>query len=249
MPHHNLWQAPAHIARAACARRCAHTPADAARAFTWQIFCSGDVVPCCTDARSFLRPGRRQCVSGRDLHAHLLGHATSLLEHYANRSVARFGLLNLMTAHEHFMHRLAGLDDDLAAWLDGVKSHLAADTALFLMSDHGTHGIWYNDFAIGQAEHRTPILSLILPPKFVAENPSVDAALRRNQRRRVTAYDLHATLLHVARWPAMPTPAVEATSLFVDLPDARSCEAAKVPAEYCIESACHSATSANISAK
>ena len=56
------------------------------------------------------------------------------------------------------------------------------------------------------------------------------------QRRRVTAYDLHATLRHLADWPTMPPPAEEATSLFVDLPDERTCEAAKVPIEFCLES-------------
>ena len=50
-------------------------------------------------------------------------------------------------------------------------------------------------------------------------------------------FDLHATLQHLASWPAMPQPAMEATSLFADLPDGRSCEAARVPAEWCLEPA------------
>ena len=33
----------------------------------------------------------------------------------------------------------------------------------------------------------------------------------------------------------MPEPTAEASSLFVDLPDARSCVAARVPAEWCLE--------------
>ena len=33
----------------------------------------------------------------------------------------------------------------------------------------------------------------------------------------------------------MPQPTEDATSLFVDLLDDRTCEAARVPAEYCLE--------------
>lgn len=139
------------------------------------------------------------------------------------------------TAHEHFMHRLGVLDAALPRFLARFEKHAAADAALFLLADHGTHGIWYNHFAVGQAEHRAPALWLLLPAKFVAAHPSVDGALRRNQRRRVTPYDLHATLQHLATWPAMPEPVAHASSLFVDLPDARSCVAARVPAEWCLE--------------
>ena len=70
---------------------------------------------------------------------------------------------------------------------------------------------------------------------FVDRHPGVDAALRRNTARRVTAYDIHATLRHLASWPLMPQPTLEATSLFVDLEDDRPCDAARVPAEWCVE--------------
>jgi len=146
------------------------------------------------------------------------------------------GLLNLMSAHEHFMTRLGALDGPLRAFLLSIEARLRSDTALFLLSDHGTHGIWYNHFAVGQAEHRSPALQLVLPAGFAKAHPEADAALRRNERRRVTAFDLHATLRHLANWPTMPRPAEEATSLFTDLPDERSCEAAKVPVEWCLES-------------
>ena len=74
------------------------------------------------------------------------------------------------------------LDDDLRSFLVSIEAHLRRDSALFLLSDHGSHGIWYNDFAVGQAEHRTPALFLVLPASFVAANPSIDATLRRNSR-------------------------------------------------------------------
>lgn len=205
---------------------------------------------CCKDLDSFLRPGRRQCVGARELPELLLGYVHQLWATYSHvgRAAAgaagaatdsegtpRMGLLNLMAAHEHFMHRLGGLDAILKGWLLQMEGHLRRDTALFLLSDHGTHGIWYNQFAVGQAEHRTPVLTLVLPAWWVRAHPTVDAALRRNTRRRVTAYDIHATLQHLADWPAMPPPTLQATSLFVDLPDGRRCASARVPAEFCLE--------------
>ena len=205
----------------------------------WQLFCSEDVKPCCSHPDSFLRPGRRQCVGGRELPKLMLDYVAKLCRTYAGArggaGVPRFGLLNLMAAHEHFMHRLGGLDELAREFLLSIEGALRTDSALFLLTDHGTHGIWYNDFGVGMAEHRAPMLTLLLPSRFVDAHPGVDAALRRNTRRRVTAYDLHATLRHLAAWPAMPPPSAEATSLFVDLEDGRSCEAARVPAKWCVE--------------
>ena len=201
----------------------------------WQIFCQPELRPCCNDADSFLRPGRRQCVGKHELPQLLLDYVGQLTRLYAAQATPRFGLLNLMTAHEHFMNRLAVLDESLRPFVLSMEARLRRDTAMFLLSDHGTHGIWYNHFAVGQLEHRQPALTLVLPASFAAANPAAHAALRRNQRRRVTAYDLHATLRHLAAWPVMPRPAEEATSLFVDLPDERGCEAARIPVEWCLE--------------
>ena len=206
----------------------------------WQAFCSAAMRQCCDDPDSFLQPGRRQCVDGpagvsTDLHELLLQYAYDFFDLYGKQGTPRMGLLNLMTAHEHFMHRLGILDEALPRFLRKMEPLLRSDSALFLLADHGTHGIWYNHFAVGQAEHRAPALWLLLPASFVEAHPSVDGALRRNRKRRVTPYDLHATLRHLAAWPAMPEPTAEASSLFVDLPDARSCVAARVPAEWCVD--------------
>ena len=201
----------------------------------WQIFCQPELRPCCNDPESFLQPGRRQCVGGAELPELMLGYVKQLTRLYAAEGTPRMGLLNLMSAHEHFMTRLGALDAPLRTFLLSIEARLRSDTALFLLSDHGTHGIWYNHFAVGQAEHRSPALLLLLPAGFAQAHPAADAALRRNQRRRVTAYDLHATLRHLADWPTMPRPSEEATSLFTDLPDERTCETARVPAEWCLE--------------
>lgn len=201
----------------------------------WKLFCSQHIKPCCWAQKGFLNPGRRQCVGGgRSLHQVLIGYLEEFWSTYAD-APRRWAAVNTMVAHEHFMLRLPSLDADLAALLLRMASSVLRDTVMILLSDHGTHGIWYNHFAVGQAEHRSPALLLLLPAGFAQAHPAADAALRRNQRRRVTAYDLHATLRHLADWPTMPRPSEEATSLFTDLPDERTCETARVPAEWCLE--------------
>ena len=83
MPHHNLWQA----------------------------FCQPELRACCNDHESFLQPGRRQCVGNGELPALFLDWVDRFMAEYAERSTPRFGMLNLMSAHEHFMTRLSALDE------------------------------------------------------------------------------------------------------------------------------------------
>ena len=75
----------------------------------------------------------------------------------------------------------------------------------------------------------------LLSSNLLAPQGGVIFRMRVLNGRRVTAYDLHATLRHLADWPTMPRPSEEATSLFTDLPDERTCETARVPAEWCLE--------------
>ena len=200
----------------------------------WDIFCRPELKKCCKDASSFLRPGRRQCVNGENLIVEFLAYARRFIDSKAAAGGHSFGFVNLMTAHEHFMTRLSTLDDHLPLFLKGLAPRLAKDTALIMLSDHGSHGIWYNDFGIGQAEHRNPALYMILPELLVEKYPAMDIALRRNTKRRVTPYDLHATLRHFSRWPELPLPMIHASSLAVELPDNRSCYDARIPPEYCL---------------
>ena len=96
-----------------CGDLSAQTPSSACKLFyallgaaamphhnVWQAFCQPELPQCCTDPLSFLRPGRRQCVNGADLHALLLAYVRDFARTYASQP--RFGLMNLMTAHEHF---------------------------------------------------------------------------------------------------------------------------------------------------
>lgn len=100
-----------------------------------------------------LQPGRRQCVGNGELPALFLNWVFQFWREYSVQGTPRFGLLNLMSAHEHFMTRLATLDDQLRSFILHIEAHLRRDSALFLLSDHGTHGIWWASPHTSAAPH------------------------------------------------------------------------------------------------
>lgn len=71
--------------------------------------------------------------------------------------------MNTNIAHEHFMLRLSALDADLAAMLLRMAKGVLHDTVLILLSDHGSHGIWYTEYEIGATEHQLPFLYMVRP--------------------------------------------------------------------------------------
>jgi hypothetical protein len=97
------------------------------------------------------------------------------------------------------------------------------------------------------------MLGLLLPRWLESAHPAAAAALRANEQRLLTGYDLHATLHHLlhlgedgvgsrtpaerrARWAAAGnvTAAVRwGASMLEPVPPGRSCEEAGVPPEWC----------------
>lgn len=110
------------------------------------------------------------------------------------------------------------------------------DTVLFLLSDHGTHGIWWsNEFELGSAEHKLPFLFVVAPDWLLRENPDWHAALTRNQRRLATHYNVHQAMRQLVAWPDTPPPPDHpgTLSLLEELPQDRSCDEARIPEQYC----------------
>ena len=110
------------------------------------------------------------------------------------------------------------------------------DTVLFLLSDHGTHGIWWsNEFELGSAEHKLPFCFVVAPDWLLLENPDWLEALTLNQRRLATHYDVHQAMRQLVTWPDSPPPPFHpgTRSLLEELPLERSCDEARIPEEYC----------------
>jgi len=199
----------------------------------WRLFCSPHVKPCCWAAGGFLNPGRRQCVGGgRELHQVVVGYLEQWLHMYA-AAPRRFAMVNTMVAHEHFMLRLPSLDETLSGLLERLASSTLQETVLFLLSDHGTHGIWYNDYEIGAAEHKLPFFYMVAPDWLLRQRPGWLEALRANQRRLVTVREVYAAMRELAAFPEPESHEAGLRSLFEHLPEHRSCADAGIPEQFC----------------
>lgn len=113
-------------------------------------------------------------------------------------------------------------------------------------------------------EHKNPFLGVLAPTWLPSAYPALAAALRGNEQRLFTAFDIHTTLHHVLHL-ADPNPAAAAaaaaggaalpgqypgwaaagnvsaavhwgTSLLTPIPAGRTCDDAHVPPDNCM---CH----------
>ena len=109
-------------------------------------------------------------------------------------------------------------------------------TVVLLLSDHGTHGIWYTEYEIGATEHQLPFLYVLAPDWLMRQRPEWLKALTTNQRRLVTVHELHQAMRQLAAYPndrsASAREPPGAASLFDELPH-RTCQQAGVPEVYC----------------
>ena len=99
-------------------------------------------------------------------------------------------------------------------------------------------------------EHKIPLLAMLLPMWLEEKYPQAAAALRANEQRLVSAYDIHTTLhhlLHLGESSAPPSSQYDSwrvagnvteavrwgVSLLDEVPAGRSCDEAGVPPEWC----------------
>ena len=73
------------------------------------------------------------------------------------------------------------------------------DAVVMLVSDHGSHmGPAFEFTAGGRLEQKLPLLTVLTPRWLERELPGAVEALEANQQRFVTAFDVYATLRHLA---------------------------------------------------
>ena len=145
----------------------------------------------------------------------------------------RFASVNTMVAHEHFMFRLNALDDALSSLFLRLEADVLQDTVLFLLSDHGTHGIWYNDYEIGATEHKLPMLYVVAPDWLMKDRPTWLHALRDNQHRLVTPRDVYTAIMQLAAYPNVYEFEAREHSLFETISAKRTCSDAGIPEQFC----------------
>ncbi|KAJ1531002.1 hypothetical protein ONE63_005834 [Megalurothrips usitatus] len=147
-----------------------------------------------------------------------------------------------------------------AGWLRAAREDGVLDKSVVVfLSDHGIRWGDIRETYQGRLEERLPFLMIALPRWLRERYPSAVANLRRNSRRLVTPYDLHATLedlMDLSRLeqssvrerselltrlqsgkqppaPAQPRRLPRSISMFLVAPETRSCEDAGIEPHWC----------------
>ncbi len=187
----------------------------------------------------YFRPMSR-CVGGRAAHAPLMDYERQFLSSY--RGLPRLSWTIYLEGHEPSFRAMANLDADLAAHLLRLRASHAHNTAVLLLSDHGIHyGKYYDRAKAGPSEHAMPVFYALFPRAHLARHPRISRALCVNQRRLVSPFDVHATLLHMLSYPEPPalpdwsghSSPMRPRSLLSIVPRDRTCAEAGVPPEAC----------------
>ncbi|XP_070390755.1 uncharacterized protein [Dermacentor albipictus] len=161
-----------------------------------------------------------------------LDYMLSLLEVLDKRPFFAYFWMSEL-AHDHL--NMAGhCDAPLRSALGRLyDSGILNSTVLAFMSDHGLRFGSLRQTYIGRFEDSLPYAFLVFPPWFLQQNPRFATALKLNQRRLATHFDMHATLLQLLESGMPRTVTRHGQSLLHELPVTRTCADASVPAQFC----------------
>jgi hypothetical protein len=192
----------------------------------------------------------RRCLRGQFVHRYNFDYTRKFMAAYDS-----FNPWLLMSsfheAHEGTGEVIATVDADLAAFYRGLTQEQLDRTAIITVADHGmTMGLNYMYMREGRVAHKFPLLAMLLPRWLEEAHPAAVAALRANEQRLVSAYDLHTTLHHLLHLGESAQPTAQqytswvaagnisesvrwGVSLLDEVPAGRSCDDAGVPPEFC----------------
>jgi hypothetical protein len=144
-----------------------------------------------------------------------------------------------LIGHEPSMGEIELVDKDLEEFIKYLDTHFSHNTIVILMGDHGPRYGAYRQTLHGKLEERTPVLWMLVPPSLSTKFPDLGKNLETNQRRLVTAFDIHETLkdimsLHQSS-DAAPFSVQEnrGMSILRPIPKNRTCEDAGIAAHWC----------------
>ncbi|KAL3219913.1 hypothetical protein MRX96_005667 [Rhipicephalus microplus] len=190
------------------------------------------------DTNPALSPPRR-LVFGRPLHEEyiqtkvLINYLGDVLKlNYRSRTFSYVWLSDV--THNH-VKGITLLDEPLFTFFKDLSNRGVLDTTVvLLLSDHGARYGSTRRSELGRFEDKTPFCFLALPKRFLGEHPEVAARLETNQRRLITAYDLHATLLSLSSLPSFSANHTHhGLNLFDNIPANRTCAGASIPPQFC----------------
>lgn len=172
-------------------------------------------------------------------------------------------LMNVLTDRLHFsffwtasfthdyLNYPALIDADFADFLRSMKSSGSLDNLfLILMSDHGIRWGSFRSTYQGMMEERQPFVFFVPPKRFSDQYPEAMRNLVRNRHRLTTHFDLYETLRDLAEIKTLESETIQerakelqeiepmprGISLFLPVPESRSCYDAAIAPHWCT---CH----------
>ncbi|XP_017081371.2 LOW QUALITY PROTEIN: uncharacterized protein LOC108114771 [Drosophila eugracilis] len=130
-----------------------------------------------------------------------------------------------------------------------AQNDLLKETLLLVVSNHGLNTGPISDTTQGKVEESLPLAVLCYPRWLEEQYPQAIANLKINNRRLVTTFDLHATLLDLPHMTSLENEQLQqrsadlwalkgniprGISLFLPIPEKRDCSLAQIPTEYCL---------------
>ena len=145
--------------------------------------------------------GDQICFNGKLQHSYFLQYLIDISNTIASSRKSRplFSYTALNVGHDETGRRIQSLDSDLARFVSVMAN--TQNTLTIVLADHGnTYTQYTSDVLEGRFEMFHPSLFMIVPNKVARLlGPSAMAALEVNQRRLVTMFSLHHSLLLLAR--------------------------------------------------
>ena len=176
-----------------------------------------------------------KCINSQPQHKLQLEYLESLFRAYPTTPKFGFTFLSSLCHHKSIMP-LGAAEKDFYAFFKSIwDSEFLNDTMLVVMGDHGARTGEFRSTMQGKLEERLPFLSITLPASFRLKYPELAKNLKLNTEVIISPLDLHATFMHVLKYPTDPSRSdlTRGVSLFSKLSRNRTCQDANIPEYFC----------------
>ncbi|EGC30482.1 hypothetical protein DICPUDRAFT_50727 [Dictyostelium purpureum] len=182
---------------------------------------------------------RRRCLGEKHVHERIFDYINQYWDNY--KDVGKIATATLMDAHEGTMEVIGIMDKQFQKFIDKDMRPRLNDTALFLVSDHGSHmGAYYVFSKGGKIEVAMPLLYIVLPTWFTDKYPEVEQKLLENENQLATPFQLYDTFRALSRYPEFggidasdPDGKREEKGLLGDIKDDITCNELGIPHDFC----------------
>ncbi|XP_017032571.2 uncharacterized protein [Drosophila kikkawai] len=188
------------------------------------------------------------CTAGRQFQEVLRDFIAKLVPHMRQRPF--FSFFWESQGVQEYYEFATQLDQPYMMLLKSLQeADILNNTILFLMSDHGLRAGDYRSSFQGMEEESQPLLLAIYPDWLKVKYPQAMENFERNSHSLVTPYDLHQTLRDITCLDQLQNSQIEqrnktlqshlpenlprGISLFLPIPEYRTCELAHIPSLFC----------------